>query len=125
MPPGRSYPLLVGGLERLRGLAPDRDHLRDGQGPVMDQLFEVSSFDELHGDVDDAFGFADFVDGRDVGMGHRGRELAFSQEALLRGIAVQEVAGEDFERDGASQEQISRFENDAHSAEPIRSVSSK
>ena len=49
-------------------------------------------------------------------MGHRGRELAFSEETLLRGVAIQEVAGENFERDGASEEEVSRFEDHTHSA---------
>jgi hypothetical protein len=87
----------------------------------VDPLLQVFSLDELHGDEEHSLGFADLVDGGDVRMGDGGRELAFAQEPPSGGFVVQEVSGEHFEGDGASEEEILRFEDDAHSpgADPL------
>ena len=84
---------------------------------LLDELFEVFAFDVFHGNVDVAIvERTDIVDGDDIDVLEGGRGTRFAHEVFERDFVVFELIGEDFECDGAHEECIGRFVDDAHSA---------
>ena len=72
--------------------------------------------EKFHGDEGAAFGFADVVDGADVGVIEGGSGLGFALEASERLRVGGDVFGEKFECDEAMEAGVFGFVDDAHAA---------
>ena len=74
------------------------------------------AIEKFHGDEGAAFGFADVVDGADVGVIEGGGGLRFALETGERLRIGGDVFGEEFECDEAMEAGVFGFVDDAHAA---------
>ena len=88
-------------------------------GQLIAELFEVDAPDQFHGDVIDAFGFAEVIGLDDVGVDQVGDQFRFADEILDEGLLVGVALANDFDRhalDEVSRAVLFRFINNAHAA---------
>jgi hypothetical protein len=86
----------VGGVESVGDLNADIEKLIEIDGTIADQMLERLAVEEFHGDEGAAFGFADVVDGADVGVVEGGGGLGFALKAGESLRVGGDVFGEEF-----------------------------
>ena len=94
----------------------DVEKLIDLDGAAADEVFQSLAVEKFHGDEGAAFGFADVVDGADVGVIEGGCGLGFALEAGECLRISGDVFGEEFESDEAVEAGVFGFVDDAHAA---------
>ncbi len=106
-------PLLVRGGEPPRDLHRQVQGRGDVEAAALQAGAQALAFDQLHRDVEVAFGLADLVDDGDVGVGDGGRPARLAKEALAgRGVAA--GVRQQLERDSAAQRRVLGAVDDAH-----------
>ena len=102
----------VGGGEAVGGLDAGREDELEGGGAFGDELVEDLAGDVLHDDVGFfavaafGWGFADVVDGADVGVVDGGGEAGFAELGGAHLLGGEVAALEEFEDDGALKEGV-------------------
>ena len=105
----------VGGVERGGDLADDPDRARGRERALAgDGVQQVGAVDEAHGDVELAVDLPRLVDGDHVRVIDRGGEHRLALEALAELAVAREVLGDQLQRDGALERDLSRAIDDAH-----------
>lgn len=66
----------------------------------MEHFVERTTVDQLHRDIGDTIGFADVVDGGDIGMAERTGGARLTQEARAQFGVADELGFQQFDRDG-------------------------
>ena len=94
-------PLGVGGVERVRDLDGQVEDLVRGERLADDALFERPAFEELHGDEMPALVLVDVEDGADAGMVEGRGGLRFPLKSLEGARLLQQLLGQELQRDGA------------------------
>ena len=89
---------LVSGRKRSSDVDQPAELSRHGDAVVADELEERRPGDELHHDVEDAFGLADVVDRDRVRMAQAGRGASLAEEASDSLVAAA-IRAEHLERD--------------------------
>jgi myo-inositol-1(or 4)-monophosphatase len=107
---------LVRGRERARGADADVQHVGDRHLLAADLLAQRLAVDVLGGDVVDAVGFADVVDGDDVGMVQRRGRAGLALEAADALLVLGEAHRQELERHLAPQTVVLGEINLAHAA---------
>jgi hypothetical protein len=105
----------VQGGERRQDLQRDRHARRNAQRPAVQPLGERFALQELHGDEQPAFVFADLIDLTDVRMVDARRRTRLSPEPFPRGLIVSERS-HGLQRHGALEPLIASGVDDAHAA---------
>ena len=109
--------LRMGGVQCARDLSADRQ--RPGRLERMlgaQQLCEVGSDDEAHGQVEAAVDIACVVDRHDVRMLERHRELGLPGEPLAETLVERELGRDELERHCPLEPQVVGAVDDAHPA---------
>ncbi len=102
--------------QRVRHLNPDAQSAFQFQWPPVNQLAHVFSFDVLHRNEVQTFGFVEIEDRADVRMIERRREPCFPGKTFQVGVFDGQFRRQDFDHDGAAQLVVGGFINRALSA---------
>ncbi len=107
----------VRGVERLSGLAQDRQLGCGRQGWLLDEeLRKRQARDQLHHQIGDFAGLAVVVDRRDSRMAETGRVPSFRPEPLDERRCGPQLVLEDLDRDSPGQQEVGPFPDLAHPA---------
>jgi len=79
-----------------------------------DDVAQVTSFDQLHGDEELALGVAQIVDRHDVRVLNRPRRARLAQEPLLHLLRLAEDVAQELQGDVAPQDGVVRLPHDPH-----------
>ncbi len=101
-------PCLWGVGEAVGDLFAVADHDIGRQAGLADDFRKRLAIEKFHHDVVAAFGFADVVDGADVGMIERGGGAGLADQQAARGIVREQLGGQDFEGDVATELLVAR-----------------
>ena len=105
----------------MRKVQAGQDFDRDVELPLQceriaqrDHVGKVTALDQLHGDEELAFGFAEIVHGDDVGVLDGAGRARFAEEALLHVFGFPETRAEQLERHVAPQHRVVGLPHDSH-----------
>ena len=108
----------VRGVQGVGDLAPELRNVVERDRRPLDPIRQRASFDVLHRNVADAAGFADVVDGGDVGMGEPGGRARLAHEAAPAIVVQRERGRENLQRDPPVEPCVRGEEHLAHAAGP-------
>ena len=106
----------VGGVERVGNFDAEIEEKLQIHGAAADGMLQSFAVETFHGQVGLAVGFADVVNGADVGMIQRGGGARFAAEAFERLRVFGQFIGEEFQRDEAAEVGVLSLVNHAHAA---------
>ena len=94
----------------------EREELVHFERALADGVLERHAVEQFHGDEAEAVGFADFVNGADVGVIERGGGAGFAAEALESQQGLARRCREKFQGDEAAEREVLGFVDDSHAA---------
>ena len=110
-------PAAVRGVKRPRGLLKQVHALvRRQPAPVRDQVPQVGAGNVAHRNVKQPVARPEIVNGDDVRMVQRSRDLRFLAESGPEDLVIGQFGGEDLQRDHVTQPWVLRLVDDAHAA---------
>ena len=108
----------VGGVEGAGDLGQQVGRQARVERPSLEPIVEVGALDVAHGQERGALGLTGLVDGDDVGVVDRGRQLRLAQEAGAERLVVCVFGGEQLEGHLAPELALLGEVDDAHAAAP-------
>jgi len=106
----------MSGIKSVGNLNGERQGFVEGKRAAGDGVLESSAIEKLHDDERMRVGFADFVDGADVGVIEGGGGLGFALKAFERLRVAGDAVGKKFQRYEAVELAVFRFVHHAHAA---------
>jgi hypothetical protein len=107
----------VGVREGVADLAGDRDGFFEGESlRLLHAVSQADAVDQLHDEVAEALGLAEFVGGDDVGVGEAGEDAGLVLEALVERRVVEDFAWEELDGDVAVEGALAGAVDGAHAA---------
>ena len=106
----------VRGVERAGELLDQEDRPADAERAALEDLLQIGALNEAHGDVEEPVGLPGVVDGDDVRVVDRGRDVRLAHEALAELLVPGQLVRQHLERDLAGEPYLLRDVDDAHAA---------
>ena len=106
----------MGRIERVGNLNAKIEQLQQAWMMPREVAVERLALNQLHGDEVFAIGFANFIDGRNVGMIQRRSRACFELEPLERLLVLGQVLRQELQRYAPAEMEVLRDPNGSHAA---------